>query len=148
VSFVFVLLELLTIVINLKYGLINNYPFDVYTRYYYILAYTSPNANASFDGNPLPLSVYIQGAVQGYIMDSTLLGLAADGSQLQIQFTFRRSVSVKAFAIILFLGVHTNKSSACTPECSADLHCCSNVDSEPQHFRCLHNCLVHGEDGP
>jgi hypothetical protein len=66
-------------------------------------AYSS-SSNASY-GNPLHNTVYVQGTVQGFNVESSFQGLTDDGSQLQIKFTVRRSGVSKAFVVIIFLGL-------------------------------------------
>jgi Domain of unknown function (DUF4436) len=93
---------------NSKDGDINSYPFDVYTTQYFISAYTSPAANNTDYGAPLPLFVFVSGTVEGFVIDSSLTDIsdAADASQMMIYFTVRRRTVVKVFAIIIFLGSH------------------------------------------
>jgi len=48
-------------------------------------------------------TVYVQGAVQGFLVDSSFQGLSDDGSRVKVTLTVRRSATSKAFAAIIFL---------------------------------------------
>ncbi|KAJ7246886.1 hypothetical protein B0H12DRAFT_749964 [Mycena haematopus] len=82
-------------------GDVNRYPFDVFTVDYQIYAFSSPG-NASY-GTPLPMTVYADGAIQGFKVDTTFLGLEEDGSGVQVTFTIRRSPITKAFSVIIII---------------------------------------------
>ncbi|KAJ6451775.1 hypothetical protein C8R45DRAFT_883223, partial [Mycena sanguinolenta] len=83
-------------------GDVNRYPFDVFTVDYHIYAFTSPG-NASY-GTPLPMTVYADGAVQGFKVDTIFQGLEPyDGSGVQITFVIRRSPITKAFSVIVII---------------------------------------------
>jgi Domain of unknown function (DUF4436) len=127
-----------------KDGDINSYPFDVYTTNYEIDAFTSPT-NISY-GTPLPLTVFAQGTVQGFNVDTAFQGLFDDGSSLQITFTVRRSNVVKAFAIIISIGSYETVSDQLVLKMVLTFRC-SHVVSKSQHFRGRHVGLVQGEEG-
>ncbi|KAJ7151839.1 hypothetical protein C8R43DRAFT_1190405 [Mycena crocata] len=82
-------------------GDINRYPFDVFTVDYIIYAFTSPD-NSSY-GTPLPMTVFSEGTVQGFKIETTFLGQEVDGSGVQISFRVSRSPITKAFSIVIIL---------------------------------------------
>ncbi|KAF7368141.1 DUF4436 domain-containing protein [Mycena sanguinolenta] len=82
-------------------GDVNRYPFDVFTVDYLIYAFTSPS-NTTY-GTPLPLTVYAEGAVQGFKVDTIFQGLEDDGSGVQITFVIKRSPITKAFSVIIII---------------------------------------------
>jgi hypothetical protein len=92
------------LIIACKEGDVNSFPFDKYTVDYTISAYTSPTKKSY--GTPMPNTVYVQGAVQGFLVDSLFQGLSDDGSRVKVTLTVRRSATSKAFAAIIFLGSH------------------------------------------
>jgi hypothetical protein len=77
-------------------GDVNWYPFDKFYVRYYMGAFTSGS-------DPLPLTVFLFGAVQGFSVDAWFLGLTDDGSQLWADIYVTRSGTSKVFAIIIFL---------------------------------------------
>ncbi|KAJ7861786.1 hypothetical protein B0H14DRAFT_3615909 [Mycena olivaceomarginata] len=79
-------------------GDVNRYPFDVFTIDYQIFAFTSPT-NETYC-TPLPRTIYSQGTVQGFKIDTTFTRLV-DGSGVNIQITISRSPITKAFSIII-----------------------------------------------
>jgi len=81
-------------------GDINSYPFDIYSFDYTISAYSSPT-NVSY-GDPLPLTIFSQGAFQGFTVGTKFSG-SDDGSSVTITLTVKRSTTTKAFAIIIFM---------------------------------------------
>jgi len=80
-------------------GDVNRYPFDVFTVKYTISATTSPT-DTSY-GTPLPITAYVQGAIQGFKIDTAFLGLSNDGSGLQLAFYVRRSPITIAFSLTI-----------------------------------------------
>ncbi|KAJ6559542.1 hypothetical protein B0H19DRAFT_1260254 [Mycena capillaripes] len=82
-------------------GDVNRYPFDVFTVDYQILAFTSP-IDGSY-GNPLPMTIFTQGTVQGWNIDTAFEGVFDDGSAVNIRFTVSRSPVTKAFSVIIII---------------------------------------------
>ncbi|KAF8149288.1 hypothetical protein K438DRAFT_1988919 [Mycena galopus ATCC 62051] len=82
-------------------GDINRYPFDTYTYSYEIYAFTSPG-NGSY-GMPLPLTVFAQGGIQGFKVDTSFDELEDDGSGVVITFTLSRSPITKVFSILIII---------------------------------------------
>ncbi|KAJ7808598.1 hypothetical protein B0H14DRAFT_1511160 [Mycena olivaceomarginata] len=79
-------------------GNVDCYPFDVFAINYQIFAFTSPT-NKTY-GTPLPMTIYSQGTIQGFKIDTTFTGLV-DGSGVNIQITISCSPITKAFSIII-----------------------------------------------
>ncbi|KAJ6451777.1 hypothetical protein C8R45DRAFT_1041647 [Mycena sanguinolenta] len=82
-------------------GDVNRYPFDVFTVPYQIYAFTSP-VNGSY-GKSLPMTVYAEGTVQGFTVDTIFQGLENDGSGVQITFVVKRSPITKAFSVVIII---------------------------------------------
>lgn len=80
-------------------GDVNRYPFDVFTANYTISATTNPTQTSY--GTPLPITAYVQGAIQGFKIDTVFRGLSEDGSGVQLAFTVRRSPITKTFSILI-----------------------------------------------
>jgi len=75
----------------------NNYPFDWYNATLFI------NAGSIQTDQGLPLVVFTQGAVQGFIYTTQFQSFAEDGSAVSISFVVQRSTTTRVFAIIIFL---------------------------------------------
>ncbi|KAJ7754146.1 hypothetical protein DFH07DRAFT_941079 [Mycena maculata] len=82
-------------------GDVNRYPFDVFSVDYDIFGFTSPS-NGSF-GTPLPMTIFSQGAIQGFKIDTAFQGLADDGSAVDITITVSRSPITKAYSVLIIL---------------------------------------------
>ncbi|KAJ6622972.1 hypothetical protein B0H10DRAFT_2012187 [Mycena sp. CBHHK59/15] len=80
-------------------GDVNRYPFDVFTVDYQIFAFSSPS-NTSY-GTPLPLTIFAQGSIQGFKIDTVFLGLTDDGSGVSITIKISRSPITKAFSVVI-----------------------------------------------
>jgi len=80
-------------------GDVNRYPLDEFSIDYTISATTSPT-NTSY-GNPLPITAYVQGAIQGFKIETTFQGLSNDGSSLQVTFNVKRSPISKVLSFII-----------------------------------------------
>ncbi|KAJ7472875.1 hypothetical protein B0H11DRAFT_2236755 [Mycena galericulata] len=79
-------------------GDVNRYPFDVFTIDYQIFAFSSPS-NGSY-GTPLPITIFAQGSIQGFHIDTAFQGLVNDGSGVNISITISRSPITKAFSVV------------------------------------------------
>ncbi|KAJ6550052.1 hypothetical protein B0H19DRAFT_1160295 [Mycena capillaripes] len=93
-------------------GDINRYPFDVFEVDYQIFAFSSPTSGTY--GDPLPMTIFAQGTVQGWKIDTDFSqinedGIAAskspcpDGSGVNIHIRVSRSPITKAFSVIIIL---------------------------------------------
>jgi len=82
-------------------GDVNRYPFDVFTVDYQIFAFTSPS-NVTY-GTPMPMTVFTQGSIQGFKIDTVFQGLSDDGSALNISITVSRSPITKAFSVVIII---------------------------------------------
>jgi len=79
------------------FGNPNSYPFDSYSA---LLPIT---ASIQSTGEGLPLTVYTQGAVQGFTTSTTFAEGSDDGSRVLVTFTIQRSNTTRLFAAIVFL---------------------------------------------
>jgi len=80
----------------------NSYPFDTYTGVLVI------EAAVQQSGQPIPLTIYTIGAVQGFTSTTKFQGLPGDGNQVdgsvvELTFEFRRSNTTRLFSAISFL---------------------------------------------
>ncbi|KAJ7235492.1 hypothetical protein C8J57DRAFT_1530660 [Mycena rebaudengoi] len=82
-------------------GDVNRYPFDSFTLDYQVYAFSSPS-NISY-GTPMPITIFTQGTIQGFKIDTVFTGLMDDGSGVNVNFTIRRSPITKAFSIVVIL---------------------------------------------
>jgi Domain of unknown function (DUF4436) len=86
----------------MKVGNPNSYPFDSYQATIEIAAFSS---NVS----GVPLTVFVYGAVQGFVytpqINATVDGYNGfnDGSDVQITFNVQRNTTTRLFAAIIFL---------------------------------------------
>lgn len=94
-----------------KDGDVNRYPFDVFTVDYQIFAFSSPS-NLTY-GTPLPITIFAQGSIQGFKIDTVFLGLSDDGSGVNISITVSRSPITKAFSVVIILGPFFFKKKPC-----------------------------------
>jgi len=78
------------------FGNPNSYPFDSYSVLFPI------SASIISTGESIPLTLYIQGAVQGFTTSTTFQGVN-DGSRVLVTFTVQRSSTTQLFAAIVFL---------------------------------------------
>ncbi|KAJ6512340.1 hypothetical protein DFH09DRAFT_1374193 [Mycena vulgaris] len=83
-------------------GDVNRYPFDIFTVDYVIYGFTSPT-NGSY-GTPLPLTVFSTGSIQGFKIDTTIVGQEPfDGSGVLVHVVITRSPITQAFSLIVIL---------------------------------------------
>jgi len=79
----------------------NSYPFDTYTGSLLI------SAAVLQSGQPIPLTIYTVGAVQGFTSTTKFQGLSdgtqVDGSTVELTFVFRRSNTTRLFSAIIFI---------------------------------------------
>ena len=80
----------------MKTGNPNNYPFDSYDTFMSITALILATNDS------LPLTVYTQGAVQGFTYTTHFQGFD-DGSKVDITFNIQRSATTRLFAAVVFL---------------------------------------------
>jgi hypothetical protein len=87
----------------MKDGNPNSYPFDTYTGVLVI------SAAVQQSGEPIPLTIYTIGAVQGFTSTTKFQGIPdgnsteVDGSLVVLTFVFRRSNTTRLFSAIIFI---------------------------------------------
>ncbi|KAJ6551876.1 hypothetical protein B0H19DRAFT_1159306 [Mycena capillaripes] len=82
-------------------GDVNRYPFDIFEVDYQIFAFSSPT-NGTY-GTPLPMTIYAEGTVQGWKIDTDFSGINDDGSGVNIHIRVSRSPITKAFSMIIIV---------------------------------------------
>ena len=101
----------------MKDGNPNSYPFDTYTGFLTIAAATLQS------GDPIPLTIYSTGAVQGFIskvdFQAQQDGDDYDGSIVQLTFTIRRSNTTRLFSAIIFIREHSGSQKRALLELTA-----------------------------